>query len=218
VVDGVYTISHEAYGLSRTFCRAVEARPPPEGSSCLLSWGAAILLAEISGNPTAGDQDRSGSRVSLFRLRRHHHLSRGGETGTQGMPASELPQFTELMKGIHLLLPIPILIVLLPWISLLRGCFLYHLRNDRRELPPEGVRMAFSKIMTALSEGARASITVGSIVGFWDRDGACSLTGSSQLLQPICHLSLRRPPLTSDLSDHHRRSLHWDGTSTTPPM
>jgi TRAP transporter 4TM/12TM fusion protein len=182
VVDGVYTIPlMKRMGYPAHFAGAVEAATSTGGQFMPPVMGAAaFLLAEISGTPYV-------QVIKIAAIPACLYFASVGiiiyleavKRGLRGMPASELPQFTELMKGIHLLLPIPILIALLamdvtPFVAAFYTiCATIVVSWFRRES-----RMGFSKIITALSEGARSSITVGSIVGVLGIVmGACSLTG-----------------------------------------
>jgi TRAP transporter 4TM/12TM fusion protein len=108
------------------------------------------------------------------------------------MPASELPQIRELMKKIHLLLPIPILIALLaleftPFIaafySICATIILSWFRKD--------TRMGLKKIFEALVGGARSSLSVGATVGVIGIViGVTSLTGLANYFQQfIIYLS-----------------------------
>jgi TRAP-type uncharacterized transport system fused permease subunit len=83
------------------------------------------------------------------------------------------------MKQLYLLLPIPILIVLLAMdITPFVAAFYTIGATIAVSWLRKESRMGFSKIVTALVEGARASIFVGSIVGVLGIVmGACSLTG-----------------------------------------
>jgi TRAP transporter 4TM/12TM fusion protein len=141
---------------------------------------AAFLLAEISGTPYVQVIKIAAIPACLY------FASVGViiyleavKRGLKGMSASELPSIREVMKGIHLLLPIPILIVLLameltPFVAAFYTiCATIVVSWFRKES-----RMGLSKIIRALTEGARSSITVGSIVGVLGIVmGACSLTG-----------------------------------------
>jgi TRAP transporter 4TM/12TM fusion protein len=141
---------------------------------------AAFLLAEISGTPYVQVIKIAAIPACLY------FASVGViiyleavKRGLRGMEPSELPQIRDLMKEIHLLLPIPILIALLamdftPFVAAFYTiCATVVVSWFRKES-----RMGISKIITALVEGARASITVGSIVGVLGIVmGACSLTG-----------------------------------------
>jgi len=182
VVDGVYTIPlMKRMGYPAHFAGAVEAAASTGGQFMPPVMGAAaFLLAEISGTPYVQVIKIAAIPACLY------FASVGViiyleavKRGLRGMPASELPQFTELMKGIHLLLPIPILIALLamditPFVAAFYTiCATIIVSWFRTES-----RMGLSKIITALCEGARASLTVGSIVGVLGIVmGACSLTG-----------------------------------------
>jgi TRAP transporter 4TM/12TM fusion protein len=182
VVDGVYTIPlMKRMGYPAHFAGAVEAATSTGGQFMPPVMGAAaFLLAEISGTPYVQVIKIAAIPACLYfaSVAIIIYLE-AVKRGLRGMPASELPQFTELMKGIHLLLPIPILIALLamditPFVAAFYTiCATIVVSWFRKES-----RMGPSKIITALSEGARASLTVGSIVGVLGIVmGACSLTG-----------------------------------------
>jgi TRAP transporter 4TM/12TM fusion protein len=105
--------------------------------------------------------------------------------GLKGMPASELPQIRELMKGIHLLLPIPILIALLaleitPFIAAFYAiCATVAVSWFRKES-----RMGLKKIYEALVSGARTSLSVGATVGVIGIIiGVTNLTGLANYFQ-----------------------------------
>jgi len=182
VVDGVYTIPlMKRMGYPAHFAGAVEAATSTGGQFMPPVMGAAaFLLAEISGTPYVQVIKIAAVPACLY------FASVGiiiyleaVKRGLRGMPASELPQIREIMKEIHLLLPIPILIALLamdftPFVAAFYTiCATVVVSWFRKES-----RMGFNKIITALAEGARSSITVGSIVGVLGIVmGACSLTG-----------------------------------------
>jgi TRAP transporter 4TM/12TM fusion protein len=182
VVDGVYTIPlMKRMGYPAHFAGAVEAAASTGGQFMPPVMGAAaFLLAEISGTPYVQVIKIAAIPACLY------FASVGViiyleavKRGLRGMEPSELPQIRDLMKEIHLLLPIPILIALLamdftPFVAAFYTiCATVVVSWFRKES-----RMGISKIITALVEGARASITVGSIVGVLGIVmGACSLTG-----------------------------------------
>ncbi len=182
VVDGVYTIPlMKRMGYPAHFAGAVEAATSTGGQFMPPVMGAAaFLLAEISGTPYVQVIKIAAVPACLY------FASVGiiiyleaVKRGLRGMPASELPQIREIIKEIHLLLPIPILIALLamdftPFVAAFYTiCATVVVSWFRKES-----RMGFNKIITALAEGARSSITVGSIVGVLGIVmGACSLTG-----------------------------------------
>jgi TRAP transporter 4TM/12TM fusion protein len=97
----------------------------------------------------------------------------------KGLPASELPKFRDVFRQLHLLLPIPILIVLLafdmtPFIAAFYTIIATIIVSWFRK----STGMGFAKILEALSEGARGAVAVGSIVGVLGIVmGVCSLTG-----------------------------------------
>src|SRR3990172_5039595 len=182
VVDGVYTIPlMKRVGYPAHFAGAVEAAASTGGQFMPPVMGAAaFLLAEISGTPYVQVIKIAAIPACLY------FASVGViiyleavKRGLKGMPASELPQVRELMKEIHLLLPIPILIALLamditPFVAAFYTiCATIVVSWFRKES-----RMGPAKIVTALVEGARSSITVGAIVGVIGIVmGTCSLTG-----------------------------------------
>lgn len=182
VVDGVYTIPlMKRMGYPSHFAGAVEAAASTGGQFMPPVMGAAaFLLAEISGTPYIQVIKSAAIPACLY------FASVGiiiyleaVKQGLRGMPASELPQIRDLAKEIHLLLPIPILIALLaleftPFVAAFYTiCATIVVSWFRKES-----RMGVSKIITALVEGARSSITVGSIVGVLGIVmGTCSLTG-----------------------------------------
>jgi len=182
VVDGVYTIPlMKRMGYPAHFAGAVEAAASTGGQFMPPVMGAAaFLLAEISGTPYVQVIKIAAIPACLY------FASVGViiyleavKRGLKGMPASELPSIREVIKGIHLLLPIPILIALLamdftPFVAAFYTICATVVVSWFRK----GSRMGFPKIITALVEGARSSITVGAIVGVLGIVmGACSLTG-----------------------------------------
>jgi TRAP transporter 4TM/12TM fusion protein len=141
---------------------------------------AAFLLAEISGTPYVQVIKVAAIPACLYfaSVGMIIYLE-AVKRGLRGMPASELPQVRDLKQGMHLLLPIPILIALLaldftPFVAAFYTiCATIVVSWFRRES-----RMGPSKIIKALVDGARSSLTVGSIVGVLGIVmGACSLTG-----------------------------------------
>jgi TRAP transporter 4TM/12TM fusion protein len=105
--------------------------------------------------------------------------------GLKGMPASELPQIKDLMRSIHLLVPIPILIVFLaldisPFIAAFYAiCATVAVSWVRKE-----TRMGPEKIYQALVAGARSSLSVGATVGVIGIViGATNLTGLANYFQ-----------------------------------
>jgi TRAP transporter 4TM/12TM fusion protein len=182
VVDGVYTIPlMKRMGYPAHFAGAVEAAASTGGQFMPPVMGAAaFLLAEISGTPYVQVIKLAAIPACLY------FVSVGViiyleavKRGLRGMPASELPPVRNLLKSLHLLLPIPILIVLLamdmtPFVAAFYTiCATVAVSWLRTES-----RMGPAKIVTALVEGGRASIMVGSIVGVLGIVmGACSLTG-----------------------------------------
>lgn len=182
VVDGVYTIPlMKRMGYPPHYAAAVEAATSTGGQLMPPVMGAAaFLLAEITGTPYIDVIKIAAIPAVLYyasvaALIRFEAVKRG----LRGLPASELPKFRDIFKSIHLLLPIPILIVLLafdmtPFIAafytIVATIIVSWFRKE--------TGMGFNKIVEALSEGARGAVTVGSIVGVLGIVmGVCSLTG-----------------------------------------
>jgi TRAP transporter 4TM/12TM fusion protein len=188
VVDGVFTIPlMKRLGYPAHFAGAVEAATSTGGQYMPPVMGAAaFLLAEISGTPYIDVIKVAAIPACLY------FASVGViiyleavKRGLRGMPASELPKFSQLKKEIHLLLPIPILIVLLtfemtPFIaafySICATVIVSWFRKDSRMGP--------KKIFAALVGGARASLSVGATVGVIGIViGVTSLTGLANYFQ-----------------------------------
>jgi len=182
VVDGVFTIPlMKRLGYPAHFAAAVEAATSTGGQYMPPVMGAAaFLLAEISGTPYVEVIKVAAIPACLY------FASVGViiyleavKRGLRGMPASELPKIREIWKEIHLVLPIPILIVLLildvtPFIAAFYTiCATVVVSWVRKES-----RMGPRKILEALVGGARSSVTVGAIVGVLGIVmGTCNLTG-----------------------------------------
>jgi TRAP transporter 4TM/12TM fusion protein len=182
VVDGVYTIPlMKRMGYPAHFAAAVEAAASTGGQFMPPVMGAAaFLLAEISGTPYVQVIKIAAIPACLY------FASVGViiyleavKRGLRGMPASELPQIREVLQSLHLLLPIPILIVLLamdmtPFVAAFYTiCATIVVSWLRKES-----RMGPARILEGLVQGARGSIMVGSIVGVLGVVmGVCSLTG-----------------------------------------
>jgi TRAP transporter 4TM/12TM fusion protein len=182
VVDGVYTIPlMKRMGYPAHFAAAVEAATSTGGQFMPPVMGAAaFLLAEISGTPYVQVIKIAAIPACLY------FASVGViiyleavKRGLRGMPASELPQVREVMRQLYLLLPIPILIALLAAdITPFVAAFYTIGATIAVSWFRKETRMGISKIITALVDGARSSIFVGSIVGVLGIVmGACSLTG-----------------------------------------
>ena len=188
MVDGVFTIPlMKRMGYPPHFAGAVEAATSTGGQYMPPVMGAAaFLLAEISGTPYIEVIKVAAIPACLY------FASVGViiyleavKRGLRGMPASELPKIRELMKKIHLLLPIPILITLLaleftPFIaafySICATIVLSWLRKD--------TRMGPKKVCEALVSGARSSLAVGATVGVIGIViGVTSLTGLANYFQ-----------------------------------
>lgn len=188
VVDGVFTIPlMKRLGYPAHFAGAVEAATSTGGQYMPPVMGAAaFLLAEISGTPYI-------TVIKIAAIPACLYFASVGvmiyleavKRNLRGMPASELPQVRELMKSIHLLLPIPILIVLLafdmtPFIAAFYSiCATVVVSWFRKE-----TRMGPKKILDALVTGGRASISVGSTVGVVGIViGVTNLTGLANYFQ-----------------------------------
>jgi TRAP transporter 4TM/12TM fusion protein len=188
VVDGVFTIPlMKRLGYPAHFAGAVEAATSTGGQYMPPVMGAAaFLLAEISGTPYIEVIKVAAIPACLY------FASVGViiyleavKRGLRGMPASELPKFSHLKKEIHLLLPIPILIVLLsfemtPFIASFYSICAAIVVSWFRE----STRMGLKKIFDALVRGARASLSVGATVGVIGIViGVTSLTGLANYFQ-----------------------------------
>jgi TRAP transporter 4TM/12TM fusion protein len=182
VVDGVFTIPlMKRLGYPAHFAAAVEAAASTGGQYMPPVMGAAaFLLAEISGTPYVEVIKIAAIPACLY------FASVGViiyieavKRGLRGMPASELPQIREVWNEIHLVLPIPILIVLLildvtPFIA---AFYTIGATVGVSWLRKE-FRMGPGKILEALVGGARSSVTVGAVVGVLGIVmGTCNLTG-----------------------------------------
>jgi TRAP transporter 4TM/12TM fusion protein len=188
VVDGVFTIPlMKRLGYPPHFAGAVEAATSTGGQYMPPVMGAAaFLLAEISGTPYVEVIKIAAIPACLY------FASTGViiyleavKRGLKGMPASELPQIRELMKSIHLLMPIPILIALLalditPFIAAFYAiCATVVVSWVRKE-----TRMGPKKVYEALVSGARSSLSVGATVGVIGIViGVTNLTGLANYFQ-----------------------------------
>jgi len=127
---------------------------------------AAFLLAEISGTPYIEVIKVAAILPVSICISGSDDLPRGSKARSARHACSELPKFRELKKEIHLLLPIPILIVLLafdftPFIAAFYAiCSAVVVSWFRRS-----TRMGPKKILEALANGARSSLSVGATVG-----------------------------------------------------
>jgi TRAP transporter 4TM/12TM fusion protein len=182
VVDGVYTIPlMKRMGYKPHFAGAVEAATSTGGQIMPPVMGAAaFLLAEISGTPYITVIKIAAipailyyaSVATIIRLE-------AVKQDLKGLPTSELPKFGDILKEIHLLLPVPILIFLLalemtPFIAAFYTIIATIIVSWFRK----STGMGFSKVIEALSQGARGAVSVGSIVGVLGIVmGVCSLTG-----------------------------------------
>ena len=182
VVDGVYTIPlMKRMGYKPHFAGAVEAATSTGGQLMPPVMGAAaFLLAEISGTPYITVIKIAAIPAILYYAACAVIIRlEAVKQNLQGLPASELPKFGDVYKELHLLLPVPILIVLLafdmtPFIAAFYTIIATIIVSWFRK----STGMGFAKIVEALSEGARGAVTVGSIVGVLGIVmGVCSLTG-----------------------------------------
>ncbi len=182
VVDGVYTIPlMKRMGYKPHFAGAVEAATSTGGQLMPPVMGAAaFLLAEISGTPYITVIKIAAIPAILYYASVAVIIRlEAVKQNLQGLPASELPKFGNILRELHLLLPVPILIVLLafdmtPFIAafytIVATIIVSWFRKE--------TRMGFAKIVEALYEGARGAVSVGSIVGVLGIVmGVCSLTG-----------------------------------------
>ncbi|MHB8772943.1 MAG: TRAP transporter permease [Syntrophales bacterium] len=188
VVDGVFTIPlMKRLGYPPHFAGAVEAAASTGGQYMPPIMGAAaFLLAEFSGTPYIEVIKVSAIPACLYFLSVAVIIYlEAVKRGLKGMPASELPQLRVLAGEIHLLFPIPILIVLLaldmtPFIAAFYTiCATVVLSWFRKE-----TRMTPRKIVAALVSGARASLSVGATVGVIGIVmGVTNLTGLANYFQ-----------------------------------
>ena len=182
VVDGVYTIPlMKRVGYPPHIAGAVEAATSTGGQLMPPVMGAAaFLLAEISGTPYIEVIKIAAIPAILYYASVAVIIRLDAvKLALKGLPASELPKFGDVVRQLHLLLPIPILIVLLafdmtPFIAAFYTIIATVIVSWFRK----STRMGFTKILEALSEGARGAVSVGSIVGVLGIVmGVCSLTG-----------------------------------------
>ena len=182
VVDGVYTIPlMKRMGYKPHFAGAVEAATSTGGQLMPPVMGAAaFLLAEISGTPYITVIKIAAIPAILYYASVAVIIRlEAVKQNLQGLPASELPKFRDVAKKLHLLLPVPILIVLLafdmtPFIAAFYTIGLTIIVSWFRK----DTGMGPAKIVEALYEGARGAVSVGSIVGVLGIVmGVCSLTG-----------------------------------------
>ncbi len=116
VVDGVYTIPlMKRMGYADYFAGAVEAATSTGGQLMPPVMGAAaFLLAEITGTPYVEVIKIAAIPACLYYAAVAFIIRlEAVKRGLRGLPSSELPKFGDVFRQIHLLLPIPILIVLL---------------------------------------------------------------------------------------------------------
>lgn len=188
VVDGVFTIPlMKRLGYPPHFAGAVEAATSTGGQYMPPVMGAAaFLMAEITGTPYVEIIKIAAIPAILY------FLSTGViiyleavKRGLKGMPASELPKINELLKRIHLLLPIPMLIAFLaldmtPFIAAFYTiCGTVVVSWFRKES-----RMGPKKIFEALVSGARGSLSVSATVGVIGIViGVTNLTGLANYFQ-----------------------------------
>lgn len=169
VVDGVFTIPlMKRHGYEPHFAGAVEAATSTGGQYMPPIMGAgAFLLAEISGTPYVQVIKVAAIPACLY------FASVGViiyleavKRGLRGLPSSELPQFKDIGREIHLLIPIPVLIAFLvmdfsPFIAAFYSiCTTVVVSWFRKS-----TRMGPKKIFEALVKGARNSLAVGATVG-----------------------------------------------------
>ena len=169
VVTGTFTIPlMKRNGYPPHFAGAVEASASTGGQYMPPIMGAgAFLLAEISGTPYLEVIKVAAIPAILY------FISVGliiyleaVKRGLRGMPSSELPQIGGLLRELHLMLPIPILIMLLvigytPYVAAVYTiCATVVVSWLRKE-----TRMGPKKIFDALVKGAFSSLTVGATVG-----------------------------------------------------
>ena len=182
VVDGVYTIPlMKRVGYPPHIAGAVEAATSTGGQLMPPVMGAAaFLLAEISGTPYIEVIKIAAIPAILYYASVAVIIRLDAvKLALKGLPASELPKFGDVVRRLHLLLPIPILIVLLafdmtPFIAAFYTIIATVIVSWFRK----STRMGFTKILEALSDGARGAVSVGSIVGVLGIVmGVCSLTG-----------------------------------------
>lgn len=188
VVDGVFTIPlMKRLGYPPHFAGAVEAATSTGGQYMPPIMGAAaFLLAEFSGTPYIEVIKIAAIPACLYFLSVAVIIYiEAVKRGLKGMPASELPQMKVLAREIHLLFPIPILIVLLaldmtPFIAAFYTiCATVVLSWFRKE-----TRMTPKKIIQALVSGARSSLSVGATVGVIGIVmGVTNLTGLANYFQ-----------------------------------
>ncbi len=182
VVDGVYTIPlMKRMGYKPHFAGAVEAATSTGGQLMPPVMGAAaFLLAEISGTPYITVIKIAAIPAILYYASVAVIIRlEAVKQNLQGLPASELPKFGDVARRIHLLLPVPILIVLLAFdmTPFIAAFYTIGLTIAVSWLRKE-TGMGPAKIVEALYEGARGAVSVGSIVGVLGIVmGVCSLTG-----------------------------------------
>jgi len=169
VVTGTFTIPlMKRNGYPPHFAGAVEASASTGGQYMPPIMGAgAFLLAEISGTPYIEVIKVAAIPAILYFFSVGFIIYlEAVKRGLRGMPSSELPQIKELLRELHLLLPIPILIALLvigytPYVAAFYTiCATVVVSWLRKE-----TRMGPKKIFDALVNGATSSLTVGATVG-----------------------------------------------------
>jgi len=182
VVEGVYTIPlMKRMGYKPHFAGAVEAATSTGGQLMPPVMGAAaFLLAEISGTPYIEVIKIAAIPACLYYASVAVIIRlEAVKLALKGLPASELPKFGAIAKDLHLLLPVPILIVLLAFdMTPFIAAFYTIIATIVVSWFRKQTRMGPSEILEALSEGARGAVSVGSIVGVLGIVmGVCSLTG-----------------------------------------
>jgi len=169
VVTGTFTIPlMKRNGYPPHFAGAVEASASTGGQYMPPIMGAgAFLLAEISGTPYLEVIKIAAIPAILYFLSVGFIIYlEAVKRGLRGLPASELPHLRDVLREIHLLLPIPILVVLLvigytPYVAAFYTiCATVVVSWLRKE-----TRMGPRKIFDALVNGAIGSLTVGATAG-----------------------------------------------------
>ena len=169
VVDGVFTIPlMKRLGYPSHFAGAVEAATSTGGQIMPpVMASAAFLMAEITGTPYIEIIKIAAIPACLY------FLSVGviiyleaRKRGLLGLPSSDLPKFREVVREIHLLLPIPVLILFLALgFAPLISAFYTIIATVLLSWVKKSSRMGPHKILEALVKGAFASLSVGATVG-----------------------------------------------------
>ncbi|MDI6726334.1 MAG: TRAP transporter fused permease subunit [Smithellaceae bacterium] len=188
VVDGVFTIPlMKRLGYPPHFAAAVEASASTGGQLMPPIMGAAVfLMAEITATPYVEIIKIAAIPACLYFASVGVMIYlEAVKRGLRGLPASELPQYREILKGIHLLLPIPILIsFLVLGFSPYLAAFYSICATIAVSWLRKNTRMGPEKIIEALVSGVRASLTVGATVGVIGIViGVTNLTGLANYFQ-----------------------------------